>query len=359
MNKTIAIIKGDGIGPEIVTEAMGILDAVAAKFGHTFTYVDAPMGGNAIDKFGVPLPDSSLATCRNADSVLLGAVGGPKWDNQPAANRPERGLLKLREGMGLYTNVRPAKMFSELSAACPLRADIAEGGIDLVVVRELIGGVYFGEHRTEEANGEQKATDIMAYSEHEIKRVARVAFETARKRRKRVTSIDKANVLQSSILWREIVTEIGKEYPDVELAHMYIDNATMQLIKDPSQFDVLLCSNLFGDILSDECAMITGSMGMLPSASLNEQGFGLYEPAGGSAPDIAGKNIANPIAQILSLALLLRYSLDADEAATAIENAINRALEEGVRTGDLARGTAAVSTDEMGDIIARYVAEGV
>ena len=211
MNKTIAIIKGDGIGPEIVTEAMGILDAVAAKFGHTFTYVDAPMGGNAIDKFGVPLPDSSLATCRNADSVLLGAVGGPKWDDQPAANRPERGLLKLREGMGLYTNVRPAKMFSELSAACPLRADIAANGIDFIVVRELIGGVYFGEHRTEEANGEQKATDIMAYSEHEIKRVARVAFETARKRRKRVTSIDKANVLDTSRLWRKTVTEVAKD----------------------------------------------------------------------------------------------------------------------------------------------------
>ena len=256
MNKTIAIIKGDGIGPEIVTEAMGILDAVAAKFGHTFTYVDAPMGGNAIDKFGVPLPDSSLQTCRGADSVLLGAVGGPKWDDQPAANRPERGLLKLREGMGLYTNVRPAKMFSELSAACPLRADIAANGIDFIVVRELIGGVYFGEHRTEEANGEQKATDIMAYSEHEIKRVARVAFETARKRRKRVTSIDKANVLDTSRLWRKTVTEVAKDYPDVELRHMYVDNAAMQLVRDPSQFDVIVTENLFGDILSDEASQI-------------------------------------------------------------------------------------------------------
>ena len=296
MNKTIAIIKGDGIGPEIVTEAMGILDAVAAKFGHTFTYVDAPMGGTAIDKFGVPLPDSSLQTCRNADSVLLGAVGGPKWDNQPAVNRPERGLLKLREGMGLYTNVRPAKMFSELSAACPLRADIAEGGIDFVVVRELIGGVYFGEHRTEEANGEQKATDIMAYSEHEIKRVARVAFETARKRRKRVTSIDKANVLDTSRLWRKTVTEVAKDYPDVELRHMYVDNAAMQLVRDPSQFDVIVTENLFGAILSDE---------------------------------------ASQIGTILAAAMMLRYSFDMAAEADAIERAVDKTLRSGFRCGDI------------------------
>ena len=322
MNKTIAIIKGDGIGPEIVTEAMGVLDAVAAKFGHTFTYVDAPMGGNAIDKFGVPLPDSSLATCRNADSVLLGAVGGPKWDDQPAANRPERGLLKLREGMGLYTNVRPAKMFSELSAACPLRADIAEGGIDLVVVRELIGGVYFGEHRTEEANGEQKATDIMAYSEHEIKRVARVAFETARKRRKRVTSIDKANVLDTSRLWRKTVTEVAKDYPDVELRHMYVDNAAMQLVRDPSQFDVIVTENLFGDILSDEASQITGSIGMIPSSSMGDGTNGLYEPIHGSAPDIAGQDKANPIGTILAAAMMLRYSFDMAAEADAIERSV-------------------------------------
>lgn len=335
MNKTIAIIKGDGIGPEIVTEAMGILDAVAAKFGHTFTYVDAPMGGNAIDKFGVPLPDSSLATCRGADSVLLGAVGGPKWDDQPAANRPERGLLKLREGMGLYTNVRPAKMFSELSAACPLRADIAEGGIDLVVVRELIGGVYFGEHRTEEANGEQKATDIMAYSEHEIKRVARVAFETARKRRKRVTSIDKANVLDTSRLWRKTVTEVAKYYPDVELRHMYVDNAAMQLVRDPSQFDVIVTENLFGDILSDEASQITGSIGMIPSSSMGDGTNGLYEPIHGSAPDIAGQDKANPIGTILAAAMMLRYSFDMAAEADAIERAVDNTLRSGFRCGDI------------------------
>ena len=351
MNKTIAIIKGDGIGPEIVTEAMGVLDAVAAKFGHTFTYVDAPMGGNAIDKFGVPLPDSSLVTCRNADSVLLGAVGGPKWDNQPAANRPERGLLKLREGMGLYTNVRPAKMFSELSAACPLRADIAEGGIDLVVVRELIGGVYFGEHRTEEANGEQKATDIMAYSEHEIKRVARVAFETARKRRKRVTSIDKANVLDTSRLWRKTVTEVAKDYPDVELRHMYVDNAAMQLVRDPSQFDVIVTSNLFGDILSDEAAVLGGSIGMMPSASVGEK-TSLFEPIHGSAPDIAGKGIANPCATILSAAMLFRYALGEEAAAQAIEKAVDAALLDGWRTPDLYKdGFKKADTDTMTGII--------
>ena len=352
MNKTIAIIKGDGIGPEIVTEAMGILDAVAAKFGHTFTYVDAPMGGNAIDKFGVPLPDSSLQTCRNADSVLLGAVGGPKWDDQPAANRPERGLLKLREGMGLYTNVRPAKMFSELSAACPLRADIAEGGIDFVVVRELIGGVYFGEHRTEEANGEQKATDIMAYSEHEIKRVARVAFETARKRRKRVTSIDKANVLDTSRLWRKTVTEVAKDYPDVELRHMYVDNAAMQLVRDPSQFDVIVTENLFGDILSDEAAQITGSLGMLASASLGD-GVSLFEPSAGSAPDIAGQGIANPLAQILSVGMMLTYAFGMVEEAGWIEAAVERVLNEGWRTRDIAdESTPAdhvLGTSAMGD----------
>ena len=355
MNKTIAIIKGDGIGPEIVTEAMGILDAVAAKFGHTFTYVDAPMGGNAIDKFGVPLPDSSLATCRGADSVLLGAVGGPKWDDQPAANRPERGLLKLREGMGLYTNVRPAKMFSELSAACPLRADIAEGGIDLVVVRELIGGVYFGEHRTEEANGEQKATDIMAYSEHEIKRVARVAFETARKRRKRVTSIDKANVLDTSRLWRKTVTEVAKAYPDVELRHMYVDNAAMQLVRDPSQFDVIVTENLFGDILSDEAAVVGGSIGMMPSASIGTS-TSLYEPIHGSAPDIAGKGIANPMGTILSAAMLLRYSLHEEAAAKAIEAAVDKALADGYRTPDLWKeGVQKANTAEITKVICERI----
>ena len=342
-NYHIAVLPGDGIGPEVMNQAMKVLEAVRQRFAMHITTSQYDVGGAAIDRQGTPLPQATVAGCEQADAILFGSVGGPKWEH-----------------FRLFSNLRPAKLYQGLEEFCPLRADIAANGFDILCVRELTGGIYFGQPKGREGSGQhEKAFDTEVYHRFEIERIARIAFESARKRRHKVTSIDKANVLQSSILWREIVTEIGKEYPDVELAHMYIDNATMQLIKDPSQFDVLLCSNLFGDILSDECAMITGSMGMLPSASLNEQGFGLYEPAGGSAPDIAGKNIANPIAQILSLALLLRYSLDADEAATAIESAINRALEEGVRTGDLARGTAAVSTDEMGDIIARYVAEGV
>lgn len=349
MEKTIAIIKGDGIGPEIVNEAMGVLDAVATKFGHTFTYKDAPMGGNAIDAFGVPLPDSSLETCLASDSVLLGAVGGPKWDSQPSANRPERGLLKLRSAMGLYTNVRPARMFSDLSAACPLRADIAAKGIDFVVVRELIGGVYFGEHSTAEVDGEQKATDIMAYTEHEIRRVAHVAFQMAQKRRKRVTSIDKANVLDSSRLWRKTVTEVAKEYPDVELRHMYVDNAAMQIVRDPSQFDVIVTENLFGDILSDEASQITGSIGMIPSSSMGEGTRGLYEPIHGSAPDIAGQNKANPIGTILAAAMMLRYSFDMAAEADAIERAVDETLKAGIRCGDIwQEGCTLVGCKEMG-----------
>ena len=349
MNKNISIIKGDGIGPEIVGEAMGVLDAVAAKFGHTFTYQDAPMGGNAIDAFGVPLPDSSLETCLASDSVLLGAVGGPKWDSQPSANRPERGLLKLRSAMGLYTNVRPARMFSDLSAACPLRADIAAKGIDFVVVRELIGGVYFGEHRTEESGGEQKATDIMSYTEHEIRRVAHVAFQMARKRRKRVTSIDKANVLDTSRLWRKTVTEVAREYPDVELLHMYVDNAAMQIVRDPSQFDVIVTENLFGDILSDEASQITGSIGMIPSSSMGEGSRGLYEPIHGSAPDIAGQDKANPIGTILAAAMMLRYSFDMAAEADAIEAAVDETLKAGIRCGDIwQEGCTLVGCREMG-----------
>lgn len=352
MEKTIAIIKGDGIGPEIVGEAMGVLDAVAAKFGHTFTYKDAPMGGNAIDAFGVPLPDSSLETCLASDSVLLGAVGGPKWDAQPSANRPERGLLKLRAAMGLYTNVRPARMFSDLSAACPLRADIAACGIDFVVVRELIGGVYFGEHSTAEVDGEQKATDIMSYTEHEIRRVAHVAFQMAQKRRKRVTSIDKANVLDTSRLWRKTVTEVAQEYPDVELLHMYVDNAAMQIVRDPSQFDVIVTENLFGDILSDEASQITGSIGMIPSSSMGEGTRGLYEPIHGSAPDIAGQNKANPIGTILAAAMMLRYSFDMAAEADAIESAVDAALKAGYRCGDILQsGGTLVGCREMGEQI--------
>nr|WP_325218095.1 3-isopropylmalate dehydrogenase [uncultured Oscillibacter sp.] len=335
MNKTIAVIRGDGIGPEIVKEAMGVLDAVAEKFGHTFTYKEAPMGGCAIDEFGVPLPDSSLETCLSSDSVLLGAVGGPKWDGQPSANRPERGLLKLRSAMGLYTNIRPARMFSDLSAACPLRADIAARGIDFVVVRELIGGMYFGEHTTSQVDGEQKAVDVCSYSEHEVRRVARVAFDMARKRRGRVTSIDKANVLDTSRLWRKTVEEAGKDYPDVELLHMYVDNAAMQIVRDPSQFDVIVTENLFGDILSDEASQITGSIGMIPSSSMGEGTRGLYEPIHGSAPDIAGQDKANPIGTILAAAMMLRYSFDMAAEADAVESAVDQTLKEGFRCGDI------------------------
>ena len=352
MNKTIAVIRGDGIGPEIVGEAIGVLDAVAAKFGHTFTYQEAPMGGNAIDAFGVPLPDSSLETCLRSDSVLLGAVGGPKWDAQPSSNRPERGLLKLRGAMKLYSNVRPARMFSDLSAACPLRADIAAKGIDFVVVRELIGGVYFGEHSTVEVDGEQKATDIMSYSEHEIRRVAHVAFQMAQKRRKRVTSVDKANVLDTSRLWRKTVSEVAREYPDVELLHMYVDNASMQIIRDPSQFDVIVTENLFGDILSDEASQITGSIGMIPSSSMGEGTRGLYEPIHGSAPDIAGQDKANPIGTILAAAMMLRYSFDMAAEADAVEAAVDAVLKDGYRCGDILQsGGTLVGCREMGRLI--------
>ncbi|EJF28878.1 MULTISPECIES: 3-isopropylmalate dehydrogenase [Enterobacteriaceae] len=359
-NYHIAVLPGDGIGPEVMAQALKVLDAVRNRFDIRISTSSYDVGGAAIDRHGSPLPQATVEGCEQADAILFGSVGGPKWEHLPPAEQPERGaLLPLRKHFKLFSNLRPARLYQGLEEFCPLRADIAANGFDILCVRELTGGIYFGQPKGREGSGmHEKAFDTEVYHRFEIERIARIAFESARKRRSKVTSIDKANVLQSSLLWREIVNEIAKEYPDVSLSHMYIDNATMQLIKDPSQFDVLLCSNLFGDILSDECAMITGSMGMLPSASLNEQGFGLYEPAGGSAPDIAGKNIANPTAQILSLALLLRYSLDAEEAAQAIESAINRALEEGHRTGDLARDGHAVSTDEMGDIIARYIAQG-
>ena len=310
------------------------------------------MGGCAIDQFGVPLPDSSLETCLNCDSVLLGAVGGPKWDDQPSANRPERGLLKLREAMGLYTNVRPARMFSDLSAACPLRSDIAERGIDFVVVRELIGGMYFGRHATAEVEGELRAEDICAYSEHEIRRVAHVAFQMARKRRGRVTSIDKANVLDTSRLWRKTVTAVAEAYPDVELLHMYVDNAAMQIVRDPSQFDVIVTENLFGDILSDEASQITGSIGMIPSSSMGEGTRGMYEPIHGSAPDIAGQDRANPIGTVLAAAMMLRYSFDMDKEADAVEAAVDAVLKEGWRCGDIMQGGGKpVGCREMGRLI--------
>ena len=335
MDKNIVVIKGDGIGPEIVTEAVKVMARVAEVYGHSFHFDEVDAGGCAIDKYGECLPQQSLDKCLAADSVLLGAVGGPKWDNVDKNNRPEKALLRIRSAMGLYANLRPAKIFPQLAEASPLKAEIVEKGIDFVVVRELIGGIYFGEHKTEMVDGEEKATDIMAYSEHEIKRVARVAFETARKRRKRVTSIDKANVLDTSRLWRKTVTEVAKDYPDVELHHMYVDNAAMQLVRDPSQFDVIVTENLFGDILSDEASQITGSIGMIPSSSMGDGTNGLYEPIHGSAPDIAGQDKANPIGTILAAAMMLRYSFDMAAEADAIERAVDKTLRSGFRCGDI------------------------
>ncbi|MDW2113155.1 3-isopropylmalate dehydrogenase [Vibrio sp. 1731] len=353
----IAVLPGDGIGPEVMAQAHKVLDAIEKKHGIAFERDEHDVGGIAIDNHGCPLPESTMKACEESDAVLFGSVGGPKWEHLPPNDQPERGaLLPLRKHFQLFCNLRPAQIHSGLEAFSPLRADISGRGFDIVVVRELTGGIYFGQPKGREGEGAtEKAFDTEVYHRFEIERIAKIAFDSARLRRKKVCSIDKANVLQSSILWREVVEEIAKDYPDVELSHMYIDNATMQLIKDPAQFDVMLCSNIFGDIISDECAMITGSMGMLPSASLNESKFGLYEPAGGSAPDIAGKNIANPVAQILSAALMLRYSLGEETAAQDIETAVSKALSAGELTGDLAGDNPALSTSEMGDKIAEYV----
>lgn len=353
----IAVLPGDGIGPEVMAQAHKVLDAIEKKHGIAFERDEHDVGGIAIDNHGCPLPESTVKACEESDAVLFGSVGGPKWEHLPPNDQPERGaLLPLRKHFQLFCNLRPAQIHSGLEAFSPLRADISGRGFDIVVVRELTGGIYFGQPKGREGEGPtEKAFDTEVYHRYEIERIAKIAFESARLRRKKVCSIDKANVLQSSILWREVVEEISQDYPDVELSHMYIDNATMQLIKDPAQFDVMLCSNIFGDIISDECAMITGSMGMLPSASLNESKFGLYEPAGGSAPDIAGKNIANPVAQILSAALMLRYSLGEETAAQDIETAVSKALSAGELTGDLAGDNPALSTSEMGDKIAEYI----
>ena len=356
MTKNIAVIRGDGIGPEIMTEALAVLEKVASKFGHTFNYTQAPMGGEAIDKFDDPLPQSSLDTCLKSDSVLLSAVGGPKWDNVPKEKRPERGLLSLRAGMGLYANLRPATLFDELREASPLKPSIVEKGIDFVVVRELIGGAYFGEHTTTKRDGEDYAQDIMGYFEHEIERIAHVAFQTAQKRRKTVCSVDKANVLDSSKLWRRVVTKVAESYPDVILSHMYVDNCAMQLVKNPAQFDVIVTENLFGDILSDEASMITGSIGMIPSSSLGEGTRGLYEPIHGSAPDIAGTNAANPIGMILSVAMMLRYSFDMPKEADAIESAVDAVLREGYRTGDtMSQGKTLLGCRETGRAICEKI----
>ncbi len=335
MKKNIAVIRGDGIGPEIVNEALKVLDAVAEMYGHTFCYTDVDMGGCAIDQWGDPLPAEMLDKCLASDSVLLGAVGGPKWNDVPGPKRPEKGLLRLRAGMGVYSNNRPAKIWPQLASASPLKADIVNKGIDFIIVRELIGGIYFGEHTTVEENGEKKAIDILSYTESEIERIGRIGFETARKRGGKLCSVEKSNVLDSSRLWRKVMHRLAEEYPDVTLSDMLVDNCAMQIVKDPSQFDVIVTENMFGDILSDEASMITGSIGMIPSSSLGCTTCGLYEPIHGSAPDIAGKDLANPIGTVLSAAMMLRYSFDMTAEADCIENAVSAVLDAGYRTGDI------------------------
>lgn len=357
MEKKIAVIKGDGIGPEIVCEAQKVLDKVGEKFGHVFNYTDVLMGGIAIDKTGVPLPQETIDVCLASDSVLLGAVGGPKWDTLPGNLRPEAGLLGIRGALKLFANIRPAKLIPALAGACPLKEEITKNGLDLVIVRELIGGAYFGKRSTTvDENGVKTACDSMEYSDFEIERICRVAFEMAKKRRGKVHSVDKANVLDSSRLWREVAHKVKEDYPDVEYYDILVDNTAMQLVRNPAQFDVLVTENLFGDILSDEASMITGSLGMIPSASLGEGSLGLYEPIHGSAPDIAGQNKANPIATILSVAMMLRYSFDMGAEADAIEKAVDDVLNEGYRTGDImSEGCVCVSCTEMGDLIANKI----
>ncbi len=360
MEKRIAVISGDGIGPEIVKEARKVLDAVCATYGHTFSYEDVLMGGCSIDACGEPLTDEAIAACKKADAVLMGSIGGntstSPWYKLPPEKRPEAGLLKLRKSLNLFANLRPAYLYKELAAACPLKEAVGEAGFDLLIMRELTGGLYFGERHTTVENGLRTAVDTLRYNEEEIRRIAIRGFDVARKRRKKVTSVDKANVLDSSRLWRDVVNEVAKDYPDVALEHMLVDNCAMQLVKDPAQFDVILTENMFGDILSDEASMITGSIGMLSSASLNDTTFGLYEPSHGSAPDIAGQNIANPIATILSAAMMLRYSFDLGKEADTIEDAVRQVLTEGFRSGDIwSEGCQKVSCSEMGDLIAARI----
>ena len=348
----IAVLKGDGIGPEIVEQAQKVLDKAGEKFGFAVKYQEALLGGCAIDATGVPLPQETVDICKGADATLLGAVGGPQWDNQPGNNRPEKGLLGIRSALGLFANLRPAVIFEPLREASPLKPEIIGGGIDVLVVRELTGGIYFGERGRCEENGVPAAYDTEKYSVPEIERIARVAFEMARKRNHKLCSVDKANVLESSRLWRETVIRVGQEYPDVELNHLYVDNCAMQLVRDPGQFDVIVTSNMFGDILSDEASMISGSIGMLASASLNGSKNGLYEPIHGSAPDIAGQNIANPLATILSVGMMLKYSLEQPEAAQAIDDAVAKALTL-ARTPDIwVEGMDQVSCTQMGDLVA-------
>lgn len=353
MNKKICLLPGDGIGTEIVAEAVKVLNKVGEKFGHTFQYTTALIGGAAIDAVGNPLPEETVTACKAADAVFLGAVGGPKWDKMDNQTRPEKGLLGIRKALNLFANLRPAKLFPELAGACLLRADIAQKGLDLLVIRELTGDVYFGEPRgIEVRNGQRVGFNNMIYWEEEIRRIAKVGFETARKRSKKVCSCGKANVLDVSRLWMDVVDEVHKDYQDVELTHMYADNTAMQLVRDPSQFDVILTGNLFGDILSDEAAVITGSLGMLPSASLGASAPGLFEPIHGSAPDIAGQDKANPLATILSAAMMLRLGFDMDAEADAVEKAVRKTLQDGFRTGDIMEpGKVLVGTSAMGDLV--------
>ncbi|MDY2789325.1 MAG: 3-isopropylmalate dehydrogenase [Lachnospiraceae bacterium] len=360
MEFKIGVIKGDGIGPEIVTEAMKVLDRVADKFGHTFHYEQLLMGGASIDVHGIPLTDETIAAAKASDAVLMGSIGGntatSPWYKLEPSKRPEAGLLKIRKELNLFANLRPAYLYEELKDACPLRSDISADGFDMMIMRELTGGLYFGERSTGMENGVMTAHDNLTYTEPEIRRIAIRGFDIARKRRKKVTSVDKANVLDSSRLWRKVVEEVAKDYPDVAYEHMLVDNCAMQIVRNPAQFDVILTENMFGDILSDEAAMVTGSLGMLSSASLNETKFGLYEPSHGSAPDIAGQNIANPIATVLSAAMMLRFSFDLDEEADAIENAVKAVLKEGYRTGDIySEGMKKVSCSEMGDEITKRI----
>ena len=360
MDLNIVCIPGDGIGPEIVREAKKVLDKTASVYGHNIKYTDILMGGASIDVHGVPLTDEAIAMAKAADAVLMGSIGGDTntspWYKLPPEKRPEAGLLKIRKSLGLFANLRPAVLYPELRGACPLKEEISAKGFDLLIMRELTGGLYFGERKTVEENGQKIATDTLTYSEAEIRRVAVKGFETAMRRRKKLTSVDKANVLDSSRLWRAIVNEVAKDYPEVEVSHMLVDNCAMQLVRDPSQFDVVLTENMFGDILSDEASMVTGSIGMLASASLNETKFGLYEPSHGSAPDIAGKDLANPIATVLSASMMLRFSFDLGKEADAIDNAVSQVLKDGFRTGDIySEGCTKVGCTEMGDLLAERI----
>ena len=360
MEYKIALIPGDGIGPEIVAEAKKVLDRVCEKYSHKFSYTEVLLGGASIDAHGVPLTEEAIAQAKASDAVLMGSIGGDAktspWYKLEPSKRPEAGLLAIRKALNLFANLRPAYLYNELRDACPLRDEIIGDGFDMIIVRELTGGLYFGARKTTEENGVRTAVDTLSYNENEIRRIAIKAFEIARKRRNKVTSVDKANVLDSSRLWRSVVEDVAKDYPDVTLEHMLVDNCAMQLVMNPGQFDVVLTENMFGDILSDEASMITGSIGMLSSASLNETKFGMYEPSHGSAPDIAGKNLANPIATVLSAAMMLRYSFDMDKEADAIEAAVQQVLTEGYRTGDIySEGCRKVGTIEMGDLIAARI----